>query len=111
MSDSIPTELELAEAALRQARERGDLQAVSAANKRIQEIRERIGKARTRLTRLAGERIHLLEVVEQAQLHLKRCERNLEDHDNRIQQLREEITRLGGSTHSLPGKSTPPPSS
>jgi chaperonin cofactor prefoldin len=52
-----------------------------------------------------------LEVVEQAQLHLQRCERNLEDHDNRIQQLREEITRLGGSTHSLPGKSTPPPSS
>lgn len=99
----LVSELSIAEKTLEQARTQGNLAAISAANKQIQEIRERIAKARNELHTLAGERIHLLEFAEQASRHCRQAERNLEDHDHRMDQLRQEIERLGGSTLSLPG--------
>lgn len=106
--ETLPTDLERAEQALQQARHKGDLDAINAANKRIQEIRERITKSRTALSKLAGERMHLLEIVEQAQNQLRRCERNLEYHDMRIEKIRDEIRQMGGSVRVFPGKEAAP---
>jgi chromosome segregation ATPase len=112
MTQHIPTELALAEEALRQARQRGDMAAVGEAHRHTQEIRARIGKTRTRLMQLASERIHLLELVEQARIQLRRYERNLDDHNHLMEQLREEVLRLGGSsislTYSFSPEDTPP---
>ncbi len=107
MTEHIPTELELAEEALKQARRNGDMAGVNKANQRIQEIRARIAKTRTHLTQMAGERIHLIEMVDQARIQLRRYERNLDDHNRMMDELRKEIRRLGGSSFSLNYTLTP----
>lgn len=99
------SDLERAYEALEVARTRRDPQGMSAANREIRAIRERIHSTRRKLASLAAERIHLIEVIERARLQLLRYERHLEDHDRRIAHVREEMQRMGGRAQEYPGLS------
>jgi chorismate mutase len=96
------TELALALAALEKAREQCDVKEIDASMKRIRDIRQRIAKRRTELATLASERLHLVEVVEHAQRQLLRYERYLEDHDLRMNRIREELQEMGGKPIEKP---------
>lgn len=97
-----PTELEKALEELAEARAQCDITAIDAANQKIASVRARIAEKRTELANLGSERLHLIEVVEQAKLRLLRSERVLEDHDRRIERIREELRLMGGKPQAKP---------
>jgi chromosome segregation ATPase len=103
---SAQSDLERAYEAMEVARTRRDPQGMSAANREIRAIRERIHSTRRKLASLAAERIHLIEVIERARLQLLRYERHLEDHDRRIASVREELQRMGGRAREHPNFSS-----
>lgn len=100
------SELQRAHADLEAALAQRDTAAMSAANKKIRQIREEIHAGRRALSSLAAERIHLVEVIERARLQLLRYERHLDDHDRKIEKLRRELRQLGARLPDHPGLPT-----
>ncbi len=96
------TELDKALEELVAARAQCDVTAIDAANQKIASVRARIAEKRTELANLGSERLHLIEVVEQAKLRFLRSERVLEDHDHRIERIREELRLMGGKPQAKP---------
>jgi chorismate mutase len=101
------SDLERANIALEEARERRDMAAIRLINKEIRTIRQRISDSRRKLAGLMTERIHLIEVVERARMQLLRYERHLEDHDRRIEQVRAQLRQMGGRIREEPGACIP----